>query len=144
MFNIKLLAIASLIFSLPLFANEYIALAKKVQGDVKVQHLKEIQTIKSGHKLFSKDVIITGENSEVFITFNDGSTMNLGKNSYLKIDNFVFEPIEEKYDFSLNLKKGVGVFESGKIGKLAPKSFSMKIPQGVIGIRGTKFLVDVD
>lgn len=132
-----------LVFCLSVVAKEHIALAKEVKGDVKVRHEKQIKSVQSGDKLFINDVIITGHDGTIFITFNDGSTLNLGKKSFLTIDNFVFEPLEENYDFKLNLKKGVGVFKSGKIGKLAPKSFNMKIPQGVIGIRGTKFLVDV-
>jgi hypothetical protein len=34
--------------------------------------------------------------------------------------------------------------ETGKIGKLAPQNFAFQIPQGTIGIRGTKFIVDVE
>lgn len=141
--NVKLIIIITFMAT-SIFANEYVALAKDAIGNVQVKQEKGSKPIKSGDKLFVNDVIVTGKKSNVAIVFNDGSVLKLGEKSFLTIDNFVFEPLEKEYDFKLNLKKGVGVFESGKIGKLAPKSFNMKIPQGVIGIRGTKFIVDVD
>lgn len=142
--SVRLIFIIAFVFSVSVFAKGYVALAEDVIGSVQVKQEKGSKSIKSGDKLFVNDVIITGKKSNVSIVFNDGSVLKLGEKSFLTIDNFVFEPLEKEYDFKLNLEKGVGVFESGKIGKLAPKSFNMKIPQGVIGIRGTKFIVDVD
>ena len=43
----------------------------------------------------------------------------------------------------MNLKKGKAVFSSGKIGKLSPESVKFRIPEGIIGIRGTQFAVEV-
>ncbi len=121
---------------------DYVAIAKKVSNNVQVKHNGTLIDIKEGHKFYSKDVVLTN-NGKVLISFNDGSLLNLSENSYLSIENYIFEPIEKKYDFKLNMKKGVGVFESGKIGKLSPESFSIKVPEGIIGIRGTKFLIDL-
>ena len=50
---------------------------------------------------------------------------------------------KKKYKVDLELKKGKAMFSSGKIGKLSPKSFKLRIPEGAIGIRGTKFVVEV-
>jgi len=44
----------------------------------------------------------------------------------------------------VTLPKGTIVFESGKIGKLAPEKVTIKVPQGIIGIRGTKFIVEAE
>jgi hypothetical protein len=44
----------------------------------------------------------------------------------------------------MTLSKGTAAVETGKIGKLAPKNISFKVPQGSVGIRGTKFIVDVE
>lgn len=139
--KISFLFLIALVYS---FANENIAIVKFAQGDVHVKNSKGLVDIKIGHQLQEKDVIVTGKNSEVGVAFKDGSTLTLGANSYIVVENFVFNPLEKKFNFNLNLKKGRTVFESGKIGKLSPKSFHMKVPQGVIGIRGTKFLVDVE
>ncbi|NOX16251.1 MAG: FecR domain-containing protein [Epsilonproteobacteria bacterium] len=50
---------------------------------------------------------------------------------------------KNKFAFDLNMKKGLASFESGKIGKLAPKVVHFRVPEGTIGIRGTKFYVEV-
>ena len=86
---------------------------------------------------------MTGSNSRVGVIFRDGSVLSLEGNSFLRIKEFIFQPIEDKFDFKLFLKKGTALFESGKIGTLSPKSFRFEIPQGTVGIRGTKFLVEV-
>lgn len=127
---------------LSLYAKDHIALVKQINGSVTIMHDKNSKKAFIGQKLYEKDVILTGSNGKIGISFNDGSTINLGKNSFLSIEDFTFKPLENDFKFTLNLKKGIGVFKSGKIGKLAPDSFKMKFPQGIIGIRGTKFLID--
>lgn len=130
------------VFAMLGFASENIAMIKFAKGDVHVKNNQGSLHATAGYSLREKDIIITGKNSEASVAFRDGSVLTLGANSYILVENFVFNPLEKKFNFNLNLKKGTTVFESGKIGKLAPESFNMKIPQGVIGIRGTKFLVD--
>lgn len=139
----KLFLSILLIFSIDLMANEHIAIVKEIKGDVSTKHLAKLEKSFLGEKLYQKDIITTGKDGTVSIVFNDGSVLNLASNSLLSIDDFVFEPAKNDFNFNLNLKKGKGVFESGKIGKLAPDSFQMKFPQGIVGIRGTKFLIEV-
>lgn len=133
-----------MIFSLSFcFAGESVAMIKFAKGTVHVKSDDKLISVKEGHGLKEKDIIITGKKSEVGVAFKDGSTLTLDENSYIVVESFVFNPLEEEFNFSLDLKKGKTIFQSGKIGKLSPESFSMKIPQGIIGIRGTKFLVEV-
>ncbi len=125
------------------FASNGIAIVKQVQGDVTVKHDGEVSRINQGDELNEGDTLITGKDSHVGVIFHDGSILSLKENSFLKVKNFVFQPIEQKFNFKLSLKKGTALFESGKIGTLAPENFSLEVPAGTIGIRGTKFLVEV-
>lgn len=124
------------------FANE-VGFIKESVGDVKVKRSDDYVAMKAKDRLQVGDVLITGKSSHVGVIFDDGSTISLDEGSYLLIDDFVFKPIEEIYKFNLQLDKGSALFESGKIGKISPESFEFKIPEGVIGVRGTKFLVKV-
>lgn len=124
-------------------ANDHIAFVKNVQGDVKVKRDDTLITIKQRDKLYRFDVIIVKPKSSVGLIFRDGSVLSLDENSYLRIDEFLFNPPKKLFDFRLSLKKGTAIFESGKIGTLSPESFEFHIPEGTIGIRGTKFLVEV-
>ena len=120
-----------------------VAIVKSVKGDVKVKRDGATTPLKPGSRLQNGDVIITGGAGRVGVIFNDGSVLALKENSFLRIKDFTFKPIEQQFNFDLFLKKGTALFESGKIGKLSPKDFKFEIPKGTIGIRGTKFLVEV-
>jgi len=130
-------------FCSPVNANDGIAIVKSTAGKVSVKRLDDTLPIKPKDRLLVGDILITGGNSRVGIIFHDGSVLALEENSFFRIKEFVFQPIEDKFDFKLFLKKGTALFESGKIGTLSPKSFRFEIPQGTVGIRGTKFLVEV-
>ncbi len=144
--NKILIGVLFLICSIASFAsnNVSVAMVKKVNGDVSVKRANVFVKSTLGQKLYENDVILTGKNGNIGIVFNDGSILNLSEGSVIKIENFIFKPVQKDFKFSLNMTKGKGVFESGKIGKLSPKSFKMKFPDGVVGIRGTKFLLEVD
>ncbi len=121
-----------------------IAVVKYIQGRVQVEHEGHLRDLSEGAELASGDLLITGADGAVGIVFNDGSLLSLQKKSYLKIRQYSFEPLEKQFDFHLFLKKGGALFESGKIGTLAPDKFLFEIPSGTIGIRGTRFLVEVN
>ncbi len=129
-------------FSIALFANP-VATIKSAEGDVKAVRGGESIALKKSDKLLQGDVIETAADSSAGIIFNDGTALSIGPKSLISIDSYVFEPTQQQYDFKLNMKKGLANFESGKIGKLAPEAVEFKIPDGVIGIRGTKFFVEV-
>ena len=124
-------------------ADDGIAIVKSVEGSVSVKRTHETLPLKARDRLFKNDIIMTGEKSSVGLIFHDGSVLSLGEKSYLRIDEFIFKPSEQQFKFKLSMDKGSALFESGKIGTLAPEAFELKIPEGTVGIRGTKFLVEV-
>ena len=124
-----------------LFAN--VGIIKKITGTVKIKRQGKVISAKIGSSLKNSDVIITQSKSSVGIIFDDGSRLSLGEKAIFRINKFIVKPSKKKYKVDLELKKGKAMFSSGKIGKLAPKSFKFKIPEGAIGIRGTKFVVEV-
>lgn len=125
-------------------SSEVVAFVKSVEGESVLKRDNEAFSIKKGMQLFEQDIIETGSTGKVGLSFNDGTAIALGVKSVLVIDSYLFNPAQKKFAFDVELKKGVSVFESGKIGKLAPEKVNFKVRQGVIGIRGTKFLVEVE
>lgn len=120
-----------------------IAVVKEVKGTVIAKTAHDVIRLKAGDSLDEKMIIITKSNSLAVIIFKDNSVLNLGENSILNLQRFVFKPKEKNFAFNLFLKKGSLIFESGKIGDLAPQDFEMRTPQGIVAIRGTKFAVRV-
>jgi hypothetical protein len=120
-----------------------VAIVKKTMGNVEVKRKEKIIVVKVGSTLENGDIVMTKSKSSIGITFDDGSRLSLGAKSIFVINKFVVKPSQKKYNVDLELKKGKAMFDSGKIGKLAPKSVKFRIPEGAIGIRGTKFVVEV-
>ncbi|MDD3800968.1 FecR family protein [Desulfuromonas thiophila] len=121
-----------------------VAVVKQVAGQAELVRAGQRQPLMAGMALQAGDVLTTAADGQVGLIFHDGSVLALRDNSFLRIQAFRFEPLEEQFDFQLSLEQGGALFESGKIGTLAPEQFSFAIPQGTIGIRGTKFIVEVE
>lgn len=139
----KNLFLIAIFLTINLFA-ENIAIVKSATGDAKVLRQNQKIALSPSDKLIAKDVIMTGEDSSLGILFHDGTALSLGSKSLISVDSYIFKPAKSKFDLKLNMKKGTASFESGKIGKLAPKSVAFRVPDGVIGVRGTKFFVKVE
>lgn len=133
-----------MIFTLSAVASESVAFIKSTQGDAVVKRENTVIPAQKGVALFSSDILQTGANATMGISFNDGTRIAVGAKSILVIDDYLFAPSRKDFRFDLNLQKGIAVFESGKISKLAPEKVHFKVPQGVIGIRGTKFVVEAE
>lgn len=104
---------------------------------------REIEA-KPGVALRQEDVLRTGADGALGVTFRDNSTVSLGPDSELALESFVFEPAEKKYGFVSRMARGTALFVSGAIAKLAPESVAVVTPTSTIGVRGTRFLVEVD
>jgi len=74
----------------------------------------------------------------------DDSTLSLGPNSELVLKDYMFNPKEGKFSFVTRMAKGTFSYISGIIGKLAPDSIRIEMPEATIAVRGTKLLVSVE
>lgn len=132
------------LMSVSLWSAENIAIVKNTSGEVLLKHEGGLKPIEKGTLLYAGDVLQTSDKSSVGVIFNDGTVVSLGAKSVFAVNTYRFKPSANDYAIDMGLSKGNAVVETGKIGKLAPQNFSFKIPQGTVGIRGTKFIVDVE
>lgn len=123
---------------------ENIAIVKNVTGNVQAKRSGVYKTVKAGEFLEEGDVILVGEKSSTGVSFNDGTVIALGPKSVFALNRYRFKPASDEYDFDVTLKQGNAIVETGKMGKLAPQKVRFKVPQGYIGIRGTRFIVDIE
>lgn len=126
------------------WGGENIAIAKSVNGNVQVKRDSVYLNVVRGSELQSGDIVQTSDNASVGLVFNDGTVLSVGPKSMLELNKYLFKPSSKEYDFDVTLKKGTTAYESGKLGKMAPQKVAFRVPQGSIGIRGTKFIVDVE
>jgi len=119
------------------------SIVKNVLGEVFAKRVETIDQLSTGHKIKEHDIIITKQGSSIGIIFEDGTIISLGENSILSINKYLFRPSQKEFSFDVDMSKGLASFESGKIGKLSPQSVKFRVPEGTVGIRGTKFYVEV-
>ena len=129
--------------SMPLFAAEpHVALVKSVSGRVTVMQGGISREVASGAQLQVADRIVTAPGATAAIVFTDGTMLTLGGGADVQVRDYAFQPKAGKYGFSLYMSKGAAIYESGKIGKMAPETVKVETPKATVGVRGTRFLVE--
>ncbi|WP_126465058.1 Ig-like domain-containing protein [Candidatus Terasakiella magnetica] len=97
---------------------------------------KEVQLV-DGDAIFQGDVIVTLDASSVGIIFADDSSLSLGEDGRMIMDEMVYDPAGETGSSVISLTQGAFTFISGAIAKTQPDAVSINTPLATIGIRGT-------
>ncbi len=124
--------------------QNHAGLIKTMFGEVNVRRGQALIPAMPEMPVIDKDVVITSNNAFAGIMFTDDTVITIGPGTEFKIDTYIFAPSDEAYYFSFYLKKGSAIYNSGKIGKLSPQSVKLATPKATIGIRGTRFIIDVN
>jgi hypothetical protein len=96
---------------------------------------------KVGDPVYKGDVVQTGADGKVGITFTDGTAFNLSSNARMVLNEFVYDPNGKSNSTLFSLSKGTFTFVAGKVAKTG----DMKIdtPVATMGIRGTTPHVEI-
>ena len=96
---------------------------------------------KVGDFVYKGDVVQTGADGRVGITFTDGTAFNLSSNARMVLNEFVYDPNGKSNSTLFSLSKGTFTFIAGKVAKTG----DMKIdtPVATMGIRGTTPHVEI-
>lgn len=122
-------------------AADSIGQVKNAAGAVDVTRAGAMHHVAAGDQVFENDVISTGANGSVGITFADNSLISLGPNSELKLDQFQFNPAARTGAFDSSLNKGTLAVKSGLIVQQNPESMRIHMQAATLGVRGTEFVV---
>lgn len=125
-------------------AAEAIGAIKKLNGAATLVREKTEHKVNLGAPIFMKDVVKTDKTGSLGITFKDNTMISIGPNTVYTIDEYVYEPQEQKLAFVSKVSKGTLHFISGNITKLAPDAVKVRTPEATIGCRGTRFLIKVE
>ncbi|MGD9600429.1 MAG: FecR domain-containing protein [Gammaproteobacteria bacterium] len=116
---------------------------KTVQGDVSIERGAAVLTAELGLPVQVTDVIVTGPDGVVGITFEDNALLSLGPGSRLSIGQFRFDSTTHDGAFETTLTRGRLAVVSGKIAKHKQDAMKVRTPSSILGVRGTEFLVEV-
>jgi hypothetical protein len=112
-----------------------------VTGKASVIRNDKTTPLKVKDDIYLNDIVQTGANSALGITFVDATTFNLKANTKITIDNYVYENGGKSNAAVFDVAKGTAAFVAAAVAKTG----DMKIttPTATLGIRGTTGLVEV-
>ena len=125
-------------------ADDHVALFKSVTGDVAIVRNDTTLPAAPGATLFVADRLVSAPGASAGIVFKDGTTLAIGPATQIQVRDYVFEPKNSKYAFSVFLDKGSAIYTSGQIAKLAPDAVKVGSPTATVGVRGTRFLIEAE
>ncbi|MBL8520282.1 MAG: FecR domain-containing protein [Betaproteobacteria bacterium] len=131
-------------FAASLSAAQEAGVVKVSKGAATVQRAGQALPAKPGLKVLQGDLIVTGTDGAVGVTFTDNSLVSTGPNSVFSVDKYLFDPTTHAGQFDGTLRKGTLAGISGKMVKAAPESMRIATPSSIMGVRGTEFAVQVE
>jgi hypothetical protein len=117
---------------------------KVAKGSVQVEREGRRAAAAVGMPVRTSDVLVTGADGSVGVTFSDNSLVSVGPNSVFAIDKYQFDSTTHAGEFEGSLRKGKLAAVSGKMVKQSPESMKIRTPSSVMAVRGTEFVVEVD
>ena len=123
--------------SLPAVAATAIGKVDRMQGTCQGTVDGTTQNLTRDSTVFANEVITTGPDARLALTFDDGTTLTVGEKARLSLDEFVFRPAgESQLHFAV---VGALRFVSGKLADGATRNANVTTPVATIGVRGTDF-----
>jgi hypothetical protein len=117
---------------------------KNIAGQVFLLRNSVQLPAKAGDILEEADVLMTGVDGSVGITFIDNSRFAAGANSRIELTRFRFNPTTHEGEFTTDVKHGTLAIVSGQIAKRSPEAMKIITPTTILGVRGTIFAMKVD
>jgi len=121
-----------------------IAQVKNTSGQVTIVRDGGNVAAKVADLLYEKDVIQTGTDGAVGITFTDNTVMSTGPNSEVSLEEYRFDSSNFHGAMLTDMRKGTLAMASGDIARSTPGAMKVKTPTAILGVRGTRFAVQVE
>ena len=112
-----------------------------VEGRAAVIRNSATNPLKRNDAIFMADVLQTGSNGTLGVTFNDDTTFTLTQNSRITVDNFVYQEGGAANAAVFNVVRGTLVFVASKVAITG--NMQIETPNATLGIRGTTGIVEV-
>ncbi len=116
---------------------------KTLTGEVYILRDNIRVPAKLGDILLQADIVETGPQGTVGITFIDSSRFSAGPDTRLELSRFRFNPTTHEGEFTTGLDRGTLTVISGQIAKRSKEAMKIKTPTTILGFRGTRVAVQV-
>lgn len=138
-------ALLATLFTTPLFAADVgIGRVKLASGLAVIERSGQKIPAVLGQVLFKGDTLTTGKNGRIGVTFNDNTRFAAGPNSRIAVQDFAFNDTTHQGKFMTQVDKGSLAVVSGQIAKSEKDAMKVRTPTALLGVRGTRFVVQVN
>jgi len=121
-----------------------VAQIKTVSGQAEIVRNGARTAARIGDPLFEKDTIETGTDGAIGITFIDNTVMSSGANSQIILEDYKFNSSNFTGSMLTDMNRGTLSMVSGDIARSSPGKMKVKTPTAILGVRGTRFVVEVN
>ena len=129
--------------STPSVAAAEIGRIKSVAGAASVVRGKAVSPAAPGFQLLVSDVLTTGKDGRIGLTFVDNSRFAVGPNSRVALSQFEFDDTTHKGKSLTTVDRGSLAVVSGQIAKENKDAMKVRTPTSLLAARGTRFVVEV-
>lgn len=116
---------------------------KAATGQATIVRAKASLPARPGLALQPQDMLVTGANGRIGVTFIDNSRFAVGPNSRVSLTRFEFDDTTHKGSFVTQVDRGSLAVVSGQIAKENKDAMKVKTPTSLLAARGTRFVVEV-
>ena len=124
-------------------ATAEIGRIKSMVGEVVIQRGATRIAAKPGFQLDQGDIVSTGKTGRVGIAFLDNTRMALGPSSRITVSEFAYDRSRQTGSFVTSVERGSLGVVSGNIAKSKRDAMRVRTPTSMLGVRGTRFVVEV-
>ena len=123
--------------------NTQVAQIKTVNGQAEIVRNNARTVARVGDPLYEKDTIETGPDGSIGITFIDNTVMSSGPDSQIVLEDYKFNSSNFKGSMLADMNRGTVSMISGDIARSSPGAMRVKTPTAILGVRGTRFVIEV-
>lgn len=120
-----------------------IARIKQSSGAASVQRGAQQLKASPGLQLLAGDKLVTGKDGRMSLTFVDNTRFAVGPNSQVSVSDFQYDRTRQTGSFVTQVDRGSLAVVSGKVAKSNRDAMKVRTPNTLLGVRGTKFIVEV-
>jgi hypothetical protein len=133
-------ALTSLISS-PVWAE--IARVKSSVGSATIERGANRLPAAPGLQLNPGDKLVTGKDGRISLSFIDNTRFSVGPNSRVAVNEFIYDRTRQQGTFLTQVDRGSLAIVSGHIAKSGRDAMKVRTPNSLLGVRGTRFIVEV-
>ena len=120
-----------------------IARVKMATGAASIERNGKLTRAAPGVQLQQGARLVTGKDGRISLTFLDNTRFAVGPNSRVSVSQFRYDRTRQQGEFVTSVDRGSLAIVSGKIAKSKRDAMRVRTPTSLLGVRGTKFIVEV-